>query len=66
VPESKAYKNRLRDSEIQEIIGYKKMHAQGKMSDFKPTFDLLGKFGFFRTYPYHIMQKIIERAKLKT
>ena len=50
--ESKPYSKRLRKSEVQQVLEYKRLTKLGRIPDFKPISDILEKIEWFKSYSY--------------
>ena len=62
--ESEAFKHRLRVSQIQTLLLYKRQVSKGKIADFKDSFDILSKIHWFERFNFEMREKLVNKAEI--
>ena len=62
--ESEAFKHRLRISQIQTLIAYKRQVQKGKIADFKDSFEILSKIHWFEMFSFEMREKLVNKADI--
>lgn len=63
--ESIPYQKRLRLSEVNKLLQFKKQLHAGLIADFRLIHDILDKIEWFRQYQFMERQTLVERASIR-